>query len=395
MDDLRTPGTGCVPEVCFVHPALNDTGFVLEIALRKIVVAAIVFFIPFFAVFNFIMNHFYVHGAYMFDSGLFSYIMWRNSAWLSLPPLVGGHSYYMTHASPLLAIVSLPTYFLNWHHPVFFSAWQGVIYGILALAAFVPLTAGLRNEWRLLLLAGGVSLAFALGGISLPTIAYPHFEPVIAALALFFFYYWYSDRRLLAAVFFVLTLLAREDAGFHLTAVLAVVVVFRWWDGRPLRAQKADIGITLIAFLASLAALAVQSTFFPGDTAIRRVYFGEDFYAHLTPELLAARVRNFVFNRLEIFLPMVISLLVAIYARNKYAFVGFLAYFPWLALHLTARADAPGDLFAYYAYPFLISVAWPAIGLRLGNGSARLEARHLLIPICAALVVSPSAMTSA
>jgi hypothetical protein len=50
-----------------------------------------------------------------------------------------------------------------------------------------------------------------------------------------------------------------------------------------------------------------------------------------------------------------------------------LAVVPWVALHLAAYRDRPGELYTYYAFPFLIVAAWPfavhALRMHHGNGS--------------------------
>jgi len=51
--------------------------------------------------------------------------------------------------------------------------------------------------------------------------------------------------------------------------------------------------------------------------------------------------------------------------RNPYILVGYVAFAPYLLLHLMARSEIAATLSGYYAYPFMIAAFWPLLGVLL------------------------------
>ena len=73
-------------------------------------------------------------------------------------------------------------------------------------------------------------------------------------------------------VLFVLCLLVREDAGFHLVAILGLVGLINVLRGRTWHTQKPLIVFLSTAFIYSVTVILLQKQFFPGDNAAQRVY---------------------------------------------------------------------------------------------------------------------------
>ena len=61
---------------------------------------------------NFILNHFYVQGAWFLDSGVVAGAIWRRDAWLTYAPLWAIGSLYAYHVMPLLSLLTLVSRYL-------------------------------------------------------------------------------------------------------------------------------------------------------------------------------------------------------------------------------------------------------------------------------------------
>jgi hypothetical protein len=312
---------------------------------------------------NYILNHFYRHGALLFDSGALAQLAWRDGWSLPTNPVFGEGSYFRFHIAPVFVLLSGLSALLPLSMTQFFALVTGLAHGALAVAVFWLLARDYR--WRRggeLSLALFLAMAFSFNGLALAQIRYPHFEILIAAGALLFLVAWFERRFALAALFFVLTLSCREDAGFHLAAALALVAALNWRNGVPLAAQKATLWFLAAGFAYSLAAALLGLVFNPGQSSFARVYLGAPAYAHLSAHLIVVRLIGYVMFRAYIFLPAAVAVVWAIAARNPYLTLGYAAFVPWTLLHLLAKGDLAGSLSSYYGFPYLIASFWPLIG---------------------------------
>jgi hypothetical protein len=214
-------------------------------------------------------------------------------------------------------------------------------------------------------LAGLLGCAMALSGVASKITIYPHIEQLIPAFALLFLTNLFGERLKGAVVCFVLCLLVREEAGFHLVAILGLVSITNLLRGQTWRAQKLLIAFLSLAFAYSVMIILFQKQFFPGHNVFWKHYTGQPMFAHVTAELLWQRLGFYVVERGYIVLPFLITLSWAMCTRNPYLPLGYLAYVPWFVLHWLAVTNAAGTLFGYYAYPFLVSLCWPLLALRL------------------------------
>src|SRR5215469_13848946 len=78
------------------------------------------------------LNHFYVRGATMWDTGWFSYLASHaNSLALPNPPAIGG-SFYSVHVSPIFALLSWVRAMVWFGSDAsYFAAIQGLWYGLM------------------------------------------------------------------------------------------------------------------------------------------------------------------------------------------------------------------------------------------------------------------------
>ena len=329
--------------------------------------------IPFVAFANLVLFHFYVRGSFVLDSGLLASLMWHGDATLTQPASLGGGSFFGTHVSLLF----LPALALSWalpfSMPQFFAGVVGFSHALLALAVFWLLVEGFglrrgAGPW----IAALAALGFAFSGLSIAIARYPHFETLIAAFFLLFAVAQVLGHRRLAVAFFVLGLATREDAGFHYVAILGLLVMLNLACGVPLRQQRTEWTFALAALFYAIAVMAVQHLLFPGTSAFVRVYLGDPPLAHLSAGLIADRMLFFLVGRPYILYPALGACIWAVRARNPYVVLAFVAGIPWALIHLLAKSPLAGALVSYYAFPFLIALAWPLLGVmrqrqRTGN----------------------------
>lgn len=329
--------------------------------------------IPFVAFANLVLFHFYAQGSFVLDTGLLASLTWHSNAALTQPASLGGGSFFGTHVSLLFLPLSALSWCLPFSMPQFFAGFVGFSHALLALAVFWLLVEGfgLRRgvgPW----IAALAALGFAFSGLAIAIARYPHFETLIAAFFLLFAVAQVLGHRRLAVVFFILGLATREDAGLHYVAILGLLVTLNVADGVALRQLRTECTFALAALLYAIAAMAVQHLVFPETSAFARVYLGDPPLAHLTAGLVADRMLSFLVGRPYILYPALGACVWALRARNPCIVLAFAAAIPWLLLHLSAKSPLAGMLVSYYAFPFLIALAWPLVAImrqrqRAGN----------------------------
>lgn len=306
------------------------------------------------------LSTFYDRGRHIMDAGFIAAMIWHNDWLASIPMSIMPGSFYRTHFVPAFPILSGLSYLVPVSMPVWFALFMAVSYSLITAGSYYLLTSVYRlRSLGGALLAAGLSVVLAFNGLTMATIAYPHYEHAIPIFGFLFLIFAFQGRHLPAAIFMALSLSFREDAGFHLTAVLALFILVNRLRGIKFRQQRSWLIYTAAAFGYSIFCLAVVKQFFPGDEALKRVYLGDPILAHLTPELIRARLSLFFTERVYVWLPGLVTIVWAIVRRNPYLPLGFLAYIPWLVLHLAAVTPAAGDLWAYYSFPLMMSVFWP------------------------------------
>lgn len=316
---------------------------------------------------DFILNQFYRYGAVLLDAGLLADLAWHQSAGLTGSALLDGRGFYAFHIAPIFVLLSAP----SWLVPVAMAQWFALVTGfahaLLAVAVYRVLTAagyGMRKGWRVIV-AILFAVAFSFNGLAIAQVRYPHFEILLAAFLMLFLVAWWREQRVAAAIFFVLCLLCREDAGFHLFAVLAVLVWLRWRDGVPWSKQHAALVFLAAGLVYSFAALLVGMAVFPNQSSFVRVYLGVPPFSHLSGTLVATRIAGYVIARAYIFLPAAVAVIWAIMARNPYLVAGYVAFVPWTIVHLLAASDLAGTLSSYYGFPYLVAAFFPVIGWQM------------------------------
>ncbi len=315
---------------------------------------------------DFILNHFYRYGTVLLDSGLLADLAWHQGLALPGSAFNEASTFFAVHVAPIFVVLSA----LSWLVPLAMAQWFALLTGVAqalpAVAAFWLLSTeyGMRAGWRVAA-AMLVAVAFSFNGLAIAQVRYPHFEILLAAFLMLFLVAWWRRRFVPAAIFFVLYLLCREDAGFHVFAVLAVLVVLRWRDGVPLSAQQSALIFLALGFAYSLAAVLLGMALAPGQSSFARIYLGSPPFGHVTAGLVATRAAGYAVARTYIFLPAAVAVIWAIAARNPYLLVGYIAFIPWTILHLLADSALAGTLSSYYGFPYLVAAFWPLLGWRM------------------------------
>jgi len=330
------------------------------------------FAVPYLCVYWYCLNHFYYWGGYSWDSGWIAYLIGHPSVGLPNPPILDLEffgSYYGYHFTPALTLLSWISALLPVSPPRLFSIFSGLVYGSLGAAIYAALR--LHNGRISGPLAAAAAIASALNGASLAAIGFPHFEPAIPAFILGFLTLRALGLNGPANCAFALCLLAREDGGLHMISVLMPVAAYRLWRTRSAASIRGELIYGAAALAYVLVAMAIQEHWTAGGHAFRRVYVGTPPFANVTWALLLQRVQFFLDNRAYLYLPCLVSVAGALLLRNLLILAGFAAALPWLVLNLLAIDEPPGQLIAYYDFPFILAVCWPAVTVALGAGWGR------------------------
>jgi hypothetical protein len=370
---------------------LPQTGTVVSARWQNLGIAAaatLAIGTPFVAFTNLVLFHFYTGGSFVLDTGLLASLMWHADAALTQPASLGGGSYFGTHVSPLFLPASALSWYLPFSMPQFFAGFVGFSHALLALAVFWLLVEGFglrrgMGPW----IAAAAALGFAFSGLAIAIARYPHFETLIAAFFLLFAVARVLGHPRLAVAFFVLGLATREDAGFHYLAVLGLLVTLNAVRGVPWPQQRTELAFALAALFYAVAVMAVQRHIFPDTSAFARVYLGDPPLAHLSAGLMADRLHFFLVGRPYILYPALGACIWAVRAKNPCIVLAFVAALPWLLVHLLAKSPLAGVLVSYYAFPFLIALAWPLLAvMRVRQRTGEVENPNSVIAGFAALL---------
>jgi hypothetical protein len=183
---------------------------------------------------------------------------------------------------------------------------------------------------------------------------------------------------------FLLALATREDVGLHAFGFLAVWLTINRLRGARFDLRLAGFAIAALGYAGS--ALLAQHWAFPAPSPAPsrfvNIYVGEKLFSHVTWTLLATRLAGWPILHSVILLPAAATLVWALRARDPFLFAGYLACLPWGLLHLLAASPLAGWMVGYYAYPFVVAMAWPILAMNAGE--SRTPVRPALI--CLGLV---------
>jgi hypothetical protein len=170
-------------------------------------------------------------------------------------------------------------------------------------------------------------------------------------------------QLVVAGICFAICLATREDAGFHLFAILFLLLLLNRRHGVSWQAQRPEIAFAIIAPVYSITVLELQLALITGQSSLARIYLGDRPFSTLTFAAVTERFLGWFLYRAYIVLPAIIAVVWALRARNPYIVLGYVAFLPWAVLHVLAQSDIAGTLSGFYAYPFMIASFWPLVGV--------------------------------
>jgi hypothetical protein len=337
--------------------------------LKSISWAVGVFFLAGFFATNYTLNHFYVNGGYMLDSGWFAYLSANSVNWpASNPPSIGG-TYFSTHFSPAFYIYTAIYKLLSnigfiKIDIIWFSITQGIWFALAAASTFVLLTNNSKPSAAKRFWIFTASLTVVFNGVFLASIGFPHFEIAIPALLVTFFAFHIKGYTKTAILFLCLGLLMREDAGLHYFGLFFLLASYFFFFSKKTGVKEIKFysRLAISCFVYSLLAIAIQKIYFStGDNALARVYLGEPAFAHISEDFIKERLKFIADNRLYIFIPVFLTIIISIYKKSWGLLIGVGAVFPWIIFSLLGISFQAGTLTSYYAFPVAIAFFWPAI----------------------------------
>lgn len=199
-----------------------------------------------------------------------------------------------------------------------------------------------------------------MSGPMLAALAFTHIEVAISSLLLLFFALQSIPYKKCSYVALLLCLLVREDAGLHAAGWLGTLAFARLLSGEGWQKVKRSIPLVLACFAFSIVSLGIQRFGFPSEISqLERIYLGTPAGAHITLELMAARVPQFLTDYGYATWPMLMRLAAAVWKRSYVLAVGAVVPLPWVLISLIAVR--PMGLSDYYSFPMLITISWPSI----------------------------------
>jgi hypothetical protein len=362
-------------------------GLLLRCASLPVIVragaAVVVAVVPFAAYAINILHSFYDVGSSFHDAGWSAYLLHDGDLLLHGPPCVdGGSSWFNSHVSPLFIVTSLLGGLVPLTRIQFYAAFVGISHALPAIAVFWLLTSGYRmTRPAACLIAAALALLFAFDGLALAIARYPHFMMFVVGTGMMFLAALALRRTGIALVFFVLCLGTREDAGFHLFALLSLSLAWQWWRGVGWREQRPVAAFALAALLYSSSIVALQHAL-GGDYSVFAIeYIGSPPFAGVSLSSIGERLLGWMAFRGYVMMPALAALIWAIVRRNPVVVLGYAAFVPWGMLHLVAAREIQGTLPAYYAFPYMFASFWPLAGLLIERRGAPRD-RSILEPIC-------------
>jgi hypothetical protein len=356
------------------------------------IAALVIALIPALAYGNFILNHFYLQGAYFWDSGAVASVIWRRDMWLTYALLFPLGSLYAYHVMPLLSLLTLVSRWLPIGMPEWFALVIGVGHALPAIGVFWLLTEGLGlRSGRGLAISVILAVGFAFSGIPLATILFPHPEIILAGGLILLCAAIALERYWIALGFLVLALSVREDAGFHAFAIMFLLAAVNHYRRRPWREQRWLIFLATIGFGYSVAAVLFKQIGFPtGWPLFVSDYLGDPPFSGTSFRQVLLNLALLPIYRAYVFWPAAAALYWAGRSRDILIALGYVAFVPWLLLHMAANRDIPAAISGYYAFPFLVASAWPLASFVIDarQRGVRPNTRHALAGFTVMLALS-------
>ncbi|SOC83148.1 hypothetical protein SAMN05421890_1594 [Ensifer adhaerens] len=308
-------------------------------------------------------RHFYQTGPYLLDTGWYVGLFRAVDPLLANPLTIGKGSYFNVHFSPIFVVLAglrtvLDADLLSFGFWFFTGLSMLVVLAPLAIAACVQ-----ERSERLLLLpiaaAGGLAWAWStfVGGF----FGYPHPETIYGFLAPVGFVLLLRGRVVSGSILLAILLLFREDMGFHIFSF--AFLCFLWLKlsrGDEALARRC-LALSVCVFVYSLVGLFIQKHYFVADNALARIYLGNPPLAHVNLGYIWESLSSYVADKPDMAVLPLLCVALAIVFLEPIYLIGAMAVAPWVLLNSIAIAPAARTLSLYYAFPLLLTAAWPLV----------------------------------
>jgi len=348
---------------------------VVDLGLIALLGAAVLTFYK-----NLILVHFYVNGAYIWDSGFLARLTWRNGLIPQAPVtamLPDELNFLQTHSFLHTPFLSLASYLFPCPMAVWFAWVYGLFHALTALVAYFIfrflLGSGLLARWGAFASAG----LLMFSPVVTENLRYPHLEcfwfPGAAMVVLGLL----MRRSWLLWAGIVFAAATREDCGFHLAApfllTLLLGALFPRFFGRiDGETWKRYTGVAIAGVILSLGSTLVPNLFVVKIPALAKVYAGQPFYGHLTAAFLDQQALFFLTEKAFLWGPLLILLVAGTIRRDVIFVAASLAGGPWLLFNLTAWQDGAHRLESYHVFPLFLAFLFaclPRPGVKNGAGT--------------------------
>ena len=311
----------------------------------------------------YIFNHFYGNGAYFFDSGWLSYLLSR----FEMPPAnpismadEGLPFYFTYHIALLMPLWGAIAQVAHLDSSSSFAAYQWIFHALLFFTGFVLARnhlAEVKASWWFCLF---FATALTYSPITIGAMSLPHTEIAIPILFLTFCTLLSSRNFIVASFVFLIILLVREDAGFHVFSFLMSYATLEAIQRRTLPySVKLSLAFAIIGCFYSAMTFLLQHLYFPDFSLFVKDYAGTRLFEHVSFRLFQDRISNLALLRPELFVIAGLPITFSIMRRDLAQLSGTIAVLPWIAFNATSFSMQIGFLHAYYAFPFLVTLAWP------------------------------------
>ena len=313
---------------------------------------------------NVVLGLFFIDSTFVLDAGWLAALVSSDSWRLTIPIAVndGGKPFYSIHVSPFF----VPFAWMNqWQdsppaeHAAFFFGLAYAVFAAFFYAAIIDFLShppSPRRLGRTVPVALIASLALSFNALATDILTQVHFEIWIPVLTGAFLLSHISQRLPAAVLCFGLLLSVREDAGFHLAAVLGFVIVWRFFRCRqenPLHGEKNLLRREILWFISALvySLLAVN---LGGQEARSPGVWDERFFVRLFS----------IATRLDWAPVFVVVIVWTLITRHWATLIGILSCLPWVLYSVTQDYAISANLASYYGFPLLVGFFWPFLALR-------------------------------
>lgn len=314
-------------------------------------------------VFFSVLNLFYSAGD-LNDPGWLARVAWQNNWQLTQPPAFNG-SFLSGHLALIFWLTSLVSYVLPFDVIVFYGLFQSITYIVYATAIYEAWRSfGITSKWSKPVEAISgvfVSLLATFSAVGMQTLRLAHFELLIPAIALWFFMFLRRNHTYKAIGAFVLCLMVREDAGLHLFGIIFLIMLANLIQQKIMPETRKLIIFGVSGLLYALIAFYIKTKLPSYWDYFSVNYSGTPPWAHLTTDFLRERVQFYLIERTYIWVPLLLTIVWSIFAKDLLILVGYFSFIPWILISMVALCSTCGTMSYYYAFPFWFSIAWPIV----------------------------------